>query len=431
MEESMDSGIRILVIAALLVCAGLFIGSVSEAKSSWKIGDPIVGYWGGPGYPGAQQPVNDYFAKQLVDGGWNVAHCREADIPIINKYKLRMLLWDDLLTPQTLDSPEATAKLDALIDRVKDNPNMYMYFLIDEPSAVLYPGFAKLVAHLKEKDPKHAAYIDLFPMRASNEQLGRTGDMYTAYAAYVGDFIKMIKPVFMSYDNYHFYRTEQNIPYDTDWYFDNLAIISKAANEANLPFMNIIQASSWAPGVRVPKPQEFRWLVYTSIAYGAQATCQYVYYYPGHEGNMVDKDGKPTELYFEAKTLNRDFVAIVKQLQKLKSLGAYHTGTLPPGTKALPSSSPFQLFPKIPKREYVQNQLVTGYVVGLFGKNNQPTSAVIVNLDYKNPQTITITAPENLEVFDPTRKRWSASADGKQIRLDLPAGGGKLIRMAK
>lgn len=427
----MDSGIRILVIAALLVCAGLFVGSVSEAKSAWKIGDPIVGYWGGPGYPGSLEPVNDYFAKQLKDGGWNVAHCREADIPIINKYKLRMLLWDDLLTPQTLDSPEATAKLDALINRVKDNPNMYMYFLIDEPSAALYPGFAKLVAHLKEKDPKHAAYIDLFPMRASNEQLGRTGDMYTAYAAYVGDFIKMVKPVFMSYDNYHFYRTEQNIPYDTDWYFDNLAIISKAANKANLPFMNIIQASSWAPGVRVPKPQEFRWLVYTSIAYGAQATCQYVYYYPGHEGNMVDKDGKPTELYFEAKKLNRDFVAIVKQLQRLKSLGAYHAGTIPPGTTALPSSSPFQLFPKIPKREYVQNQLVTGYVVGLFGKGSQATSAVIVNLDYKNPQTITITAPENLEVFDATRKRWSASPASKQIELNLPAGAGKLIRLAK
>jgi hypothetical protein len=146
---------------------------------------------------------------------------------------------------------------------------------------------------------------------------------------------------------------------------------------------------------------------------------------------MVDKDGKPTPLYYEAKKLNRDFVAIVKQLQKLKSLGAYHAGTIPPGTTALPSSSPFQFSPKIPKREYVLNQLVTGYVVGLFGKGSQPTSAVIVNLDYKNPQTITITAPENLEVFDATRKRWSASADGKRIELNLPAGGGKLIRLAK
>src|SRR5690606_5002387 len=104
---------------------------------------------------------------------------------------------------------------------------------------------------------------------------------------------------------------------------------------------------------------------------------------------------------------------------------------IPPGGTALSSSSDFQLFPKVPKKEYVLNQPVTGYVLGLFGKNHQATSAVVVNLDYKNSQTISVTAPGNIEVFDATNKKWSKSPTGKIIELDLAAGDGKLIRLAK
>jgi hypothetical protein len=426
----MRTGNEILIIAALVLCMSALIGSPSGAGQSWTIGEPIVGYWGGPGYPGAL-PLTAAYAKQLKDGGWNLVHCTEADIPVVNEFGMRMLLRDPLIAPQSLDNPQTREMLDALINRIKDNPNMYMYYLVDEPSAKLFPDYAKLVAYLRERDPKHAAYIDLFPTYASNEMLGETGEFPLAYKAYVNDFITIIRPDFISYDNYHFFKTPQNVSYDANWYFQNLALIRQAACDANLPFMNIIQCSSWASHVRVPTPKEFRWLVYTSIAYGAQATCQYVYYYPEHAGNMVDKDGNPTELYFEAQKTNFEFIAIVKQLKDLKSMGAYHAGIIPPGGTPLPSGSVFQFVPKIPKREYVMNQQVSGYVMGLFGKNREATRAVIVNLDYRNSKTISISAPADIEVFNTGSNKWSKSPTGKTIELNLPAGSGKLIRLVK
>ena len=129
----MHTGTHILIIAALIASIGILSVSPSEAQKTWTIGEPIVGYWGGPGYPGAL-PLTAAYAKQLKEGGWNVVHCTEADIPVVNQFGMRMLFWDSLLTPQSLDNPDTKARLDALIDRVKDNPNMYMYFLVDEPT---------------------------------------------------------------------------------------------------------------------------------------------------------------------------------------------------------------------------------------------------------------------------------------------------------
>src|SRR5207302_2564173 len=102
-----------------------------------------------------------------------------------HKYGLRGMLHDGLLTAATVDAPEQSKKLDALIDRVRTHPAFYSYYIIDEPAAGTFPGLGKLVAHLKERDPAHMAYINLFPTYANNEQLGTKGDTAAAYKEYL------------------------------------------------------------------------------------------------------------------------------------------------------------------------------------------------------------------------------------------------------
>ena len=156
----------------------------------------------------------------MAEGGWNLVWCGEKELDVAQRHGLRAQLQDGLLAPGTLDNPEQRAKLDALIDRVREHPALYSYFITDEPSAAAFPALGKLVAYLRKHDPAHLAYINLFPTYANNEQLGTKGDKIAAYKDHLRQYINVVKPSLVSYDHYQFAKQGDNPDY-----FLNLAMI--------------------------------------------------------------------------------------------------------------------------------------------------------------------------------------------------------------
>ncbi|PIY48044.1 MAG: hypothetical protein COZ06_17365 [Armatimonadetes bacterium CG_4_10_14_3_um_filter_66_18] len=396
--------------------------SAGEAPSRWTMGKPIVTYWAGP------MPMTEAAAQQMAEGGWNLIWCREPELEVVQHQGLRGVLHDGLLTSATLDTAEGRAKLDALIERVRKHPAFYCYFLGDEPTASAFPALGKLVAYLRERDPEHLAYLNLFPTYANNEQLGTPGDTVTAYKEHLRQYVEVVRPALISYDHYHFTTNG-----DGGQYFLNLGMIRQAALDAGVPFLNIVQACSWTPSMRIPNGDELRWLVYTSLAYGAQGLSYYVYSHPNHNGAMATLEGQPTELYQAAKTLNREFASIAAALQPLRSLGAYHVGMIPPGADSLPEAILFRLDPPLAAVDYAPSKPVQGFALGCFGPpasqgdGSGATHLLLVNLDYKQEQTTTVVGPMPWESFDPATGKWIA-AGGKRVELRLSPGGGKLLR---
>ncbi len=392
-----------------------------DAAPAWKVGTPIVTYWCGPS-------ISDAFAEQLATGGWNLAWSEEKDLDLARRHGLRVLLTSPLLAPATLDAPAEREKLEALVARVRAHPALYAYFITDEPAAGQFAALGKLVAFLRDKDPAHLAYINLFPTYATNDQLGTKGDVTTAYRDHLRRFIETVKPGLLSYDHY-----QLSVSGDTAQYFLNLALVRRAALDSGTPFLHIVQACTWTPSMRVPVPDEMRYLVYTTLAYGAQGISYYVYSCAGHTGGIATAEGKPTPIYDALKTLNREFAAIAAELQPLRSLGVFHAGMEPPGSEALPADAPFVLDPPVPAMPYAPPERVRGVVVGTFGadrdgKPGPATAALAVNLDYKTEATVGLKGPGDLELFDPATGRWSP-AGGRRAELRLPPGGGRLCRL--
>jgi hypothetical protein len=253
----------------------------------------------------------------------------------------------------------------------------------------------------------------------------------TAYQEHLRRFVDFVRPGLISYDHYQF-----TVQGDMGHYFLNLALIRKAALAAKLPFLNIVQACSWSPTMRVPNAEEVRYLVYTSLAYGAQGISYYVYCHPGHTGAIANADGTPTALYPALKVLNRDFAAIAGQLQPMISHGVYHCGMLPECTETLPANSVFTLDPALPMVKCESPAPVKGVLIGDFSPVNEtgpapsPTHAVVVNLDYKVAANVGIRGNAPLEVFDAATGVWTASHTNR-VALELPPGGGKLVRLGK
>jgi hypothetical protein len=364
-------------------------------------------------------------AKQLAEGGWNVVWCQESELDLVGKFKLRGQLHHPLLSPATLDDPAKRQELDQLIQRVGKHPALYFYFLGDEPSAKNFKGMQRLTDYLRAKDPKHPAYINLFPTYASNEQLGTEGDTVAAYKKYVGQFGADVHPALLRYDHSQF-----AIDRDGPDYFLNLGLMRRAASEAQVPFLNIVQACTWTPAMRAPDESQLRYLVYTSLAYGAQGISYYVYSHPGHTPGIATEDGKPTPVYDWLKPLNRDFVSIASQLQPLQSVGVFHAGMLPPGAEALPDTESFRFDPVIAAAKFEPGKRVKGALIGTFGpgKEGQATHALVVNLDYQQEQVVSVKAASRLDRYDPASGKWT-SAPGDALQLRLPGGGGVLVRL--
>ena len=392
--------------------------SEPRSLSAWKVGAPIVTYWAGP-------PMTDKAARQMAEGGFNLVWCTEKELDVAQRRGLRAQLRDGLLSPATLDNSTQRERLDALIARVRNHPALYSYYITDEPGAAGFPPLGRLVSYLRERDPAHLAYINLFPTYANNEQLGTRGDTVTAYREHLRQYVEIVKPSLVSYDHYQF-ATEG----DLDGYFLNLAMIRRAAQDAGMPFLNIVQACSWTPARRVPQGDEMRYLVYTTLAYGAQGISYYVYCHPGHTGGISQPDGTPTPIYHALKTLNREFAAIAGELQRCESLAVYHAGMAPPGTRPLPTDAPFRLDPPVPSLTYNPPERVRGVLLGYFGTANKPSHVVVVNLDYKAEAIITMVGPDRLDTFDATAGAWSP-VGSPRAELRLPPGGGKMVRMSQ
>jgi hypothetical protein len=421
MVKLMKQKLSWLVIISVLAIAGSSLYGADKPKpwvSTWKVGTPMVTYWAGP-------PLTDRVAKQMAEGGWNLVWCSEKELDVAQRHGLRGQLTDGLLSPATLDNPAQRAKLDALITRVKKHPALYCYFLTDEPSTAAFAGLGKLVAYLRQRDPGHLAYINLFPTYASNEQLGTKGDTVTAYREHLRQYIEVVKPALISWDHYQFFKAG-----DQDQYFLNLALVRQAAQQSGLPFLHIVQACSWTPPVRVPNGDEMRYLVYTTLAYGAQGISYYVYCCAGHTGGIALPDGKPTPLYHTLKSLNREYVAIAREIQPLRSLGIYHAGMKPRGTEPLPKDAPFRFDPPVSPIPYKPLERVRGMMLGLFGPASPgpATHVLVVNLDYKAKAVTSLIGPGKLGAFDATTGKWGPAAH-QRVELRLPPGGGKLLRV--
>jgi hypothetical protein len=162
-----------------------------------------------------------------------------------------------------------------------------------------------------------------------------------------------------------------------------------------------------------------RYLVYTTLAYGAQGISYYIYCCPRHEGGIALADGTPTAIYYALQKHNPAFVAIAGQLQPLESIAVYHTSMQQPGCIPMPEDFPVQI-------NGIQNE-ERGFCIGLFGENQETTHGIIVNLDNDTPQAVKMTVPDPVERFDPVKRTWHPQEE-TTLNLNFQPGEGILFR---
>jgi len=415
------------VVVSLVLLGSGTPASGKPAGSKWSIGTPIASYYQGPGCgaPPRFDAMTPAIAGTLADQGFNLCWImRQEDWAVAHAAGLRGMT--QIVRYELLHSgPSTWDYLDDNLAFQLQQPNAYATFVVDEPGASDFPALGQLVAYIRERAPSQLAYINLFPTYASAAALGTTGDTVTAYREYLRQFVEIVKPDLISWDHYHFKKTDR--AFDGSDYFLNLALVREAALKADIPFANVVQACSNGPGQRAPNGDEGRFLAYTTLAYGGQGIFQFVYNaWEGseHWGGVVNPDRTPTSLGKALPQINPEFAAIGTVLQPLTSLGVYHLGTIPRGGTALPPDATFTVDTSVAPEQ------TKGILLGYFGTAGTPTHVLVVNLDYTQAVTTTVAGPGPMAVFDATEREWRPAADGAQAEVRMMAGGGKLVRLA-
>jgi len=423
------------ILAALLLgIAGPAVRGESPATGArWTQKQFIITFWCPP-------PATAEALARVAAEGFNLTWTPPEGLDAAARHHLRAMLQSPLLQTAVLDDAAKRAELDALIQRVKNHPALEAYFLTDEPGAGAFAGLGRLAAYLRERDPQHLAYINLFPTYANEQQLGVSADAadrarvgyptdfagvdssdqtVLRYREHLKQFVEIVKPDLISYDHYHFLKAS-----DGKQYFLNLGLIRRAALEAGKPFLNIIQADTIEKSWRLPDADELRWLVFTTMAYGGRGISYFTYWGP-KAYNGLYQDGQPAPLLQPVVALNKEIAKFGPALMELESLGAYQTAPLPYGAEGLPSPGSVQIAGK------------GAFVVGVFGQSGRASSFMIVNRYYRQAQaaTVRVMIPgRKLQELDRKTGEWTRGKTlnrKRVVEVKLAPGDGRLFRVSK
>jgi hypothetical protein len=235
------------------------------------------------------------------------------------------------------------------------------------------------------------------------------------YEEYLRKFIEAVDPSVISFDHYPFING-----YDRPDFFQNLRDVRNAAITSKRPFWNIQQCVKHFDYRALTEP-EFRFQAMQTLAFGGRGILWYTYWYPGEpnpavQHAMIKYDGTPDEPYAWIKGVNADARAIGDALSGCASWAVIESS---PAGFPVPKDCPI----------HVDALLLT---TGVFQSKNGQWLALVTNRDYRKPVEAGLRVDPTtavVERFDPTAKTWSPIATDKpRILLDLPAGGGVLLK---
>jgi hypothetical protein len=196
---------RVAVMPAVFVATLAAVAWADDQGAARPV-DPdefVLSYWSGP--PAAFTTLQRY--REVKEANFTVAFPADGGLSIEQNKKLldfcqqvglKAVISDGRMC-QAIGGSEARKNgLDAIIADFGSHPALLGYHIVDEPSAAAFDGLAEVNAYLKEKDPRHPGFVNLFPTYARDFP-GALGA--ASYEEYVRQYVQKVKPFVFSYDH--------------------------------------------------------------------------------------------------------------------------------------------------------------------------------------------------------------------------------------
>lgn len=325
--------------------------------------------------------------KDIKDCGFNMAGFVAPEfVKTVQKAGLKCFVDDPSVSSHLwsadMTDVEVAKRVDAMTAKFRENPAVYGYYIMDEPTAGLFPNLARWADAVRKSDPKATPYINLLPM-------GAQGPGSKDYEDYIEQYVKVLRPTYISYDHY----TLSDAGTVSPTLYMNLEIMRKVSMKHRIPFWNIVLANSHFRYAEVTQGG-LNLQVYSTLAYGGRGISYFTYFAPligNYRNAAVDQFLHKTQTWDMMRLINLQIHQLAPTYLKLKSVNVFHNQEVPDTCKGMDSS------------KFLSEVSGGSFLIGEFEGQDGTPFVMLVNKDirtstgfhvkFKTEGTIMMTSP--------------------------------------
>ena len=200
-----------------------------------------------------------------------------------------------------------------------DHPAIWGLEAGDEPSALDFPHYGKVMDLVNRRFPNQFSFLNLYPNYASvakNSDEQALNQLGTAtYQEHIAEYVKWVPTDYICYDFYVYSSTVEKA-------YDNLWTVSDACRDYGRSLWITLQVNA-SRAERILSTNNLRFQAYTAMAFGAESIIWSCYTAGWWHHNVLDENGNKTEQYDKLKAMNAELRALSDTYMRYKRLSTH------------------------------------------------------------------------------------------------------------
>ena len=271
--------------------------------------------------------------KDVADCGIDFVVCMDNDRPaldLFHKYGVGAIVsgivpgwWGgDGSNAGKLADTNSMKKYEAASASFVDHPAIWGIDVGDEPSALDFPYYGKVIDYVNRAFSNQFAYLNLYPNYASvsgNNAQETVNQLGTAtYAEHIRRYCECVPSDYLCYD---FYLYSINVAK----HYENLRVVADACRNTGRSMWIVLQVNSHRPDEWMSE-NNLRFQAYTSMAFGAENIIWACYTAGWWHNQVLDDQGNQTEQYGKLKRVNAQIRTIADEYMKYRRVSTHFVG---------------------------------------------------------------------------------------------------------
>ena len=221
----------------------------------------------------------------------------------------------------TMAEKNPLSKYDEIADTFVDHPAIWGIDTGDEPSALDFPHYGKVIDLVSRRFPTLFPYINLYPNYASVAE--NTGEQTInqlgtpTYEEHIAEYVRNVPTDYICYDFYLYSKSAQRA-------FINLWTVSDACRTTGRSLWIVLQVNS-NPSRRtqILSANQIRFQAYTAMAFGAENIIWGCYTAGWWYNNVLDTEGNKTEQYDKLREVNAELHTLGEVYMRYRRTDTY------------------------------------------------------------------------------------------------------------
>ncbi|MFA6947564.1 MAG: hypothetical protein WCQ72_01120 [Eubacteriales bacterium] len=266
--------------------------------------------------------------KALADCGIDFVTCMDNEknvLDLFSKYGIGAVVNDVLPSwwggngekSGTMNKCNPISEYEKAAAAFVDHPAIWGIDAGDEPSAMDFDHYGKIISRTEKLFPHQFIYLNLYPNYASvakNTMSETECQLGTkTYAEHIESYIRRVPTDYICYDHYVYSTRSAPLMYE------NFRIVSDACRESGRSFWYVPQVNSNRPEEWI-STDRLRYQAYTAMAFGAENIIWACWTAGWWTNQVVDENGNQTQQYDKLKTVNFEIKAFADEYMKYRNV---------------------------------------------------------------------------------------------------------------